>query len=100
MAEKTYELASEELNVPTNKPNEPFTFKTYRKGDKVKMDETRGAELVAVGAFVDPDAEKAEDGKPGQSKAPGEKAGKQDPAGSGATPPPSGSTQGVQTPKA
>lgn len=102
---KSYELLADELHLPTNKPGEPFTFQTYRKGDQVSFEADRAAELIEAGALKDPENDVTdEDGELAQSTAPGEKPARGQVAqGSGATPASEGEKpagKGVQTPKA
>src|SRR5690242_5201317 len=96
-------LNADEMNVQTSKAGDPFTYKTLKRGDEVTgLSDERVAELLEQGVLVDSKEEAKEDGDkaPAQSEAPGEKAGKQTPAGSGATPPAGDKGQGVRTPKA
>jgi hypothetical protein len=71
-----YELAANEYHETTSKPGDPFTYKTYTKGDKVTVeDDERAQELIAAGALVDPKAAKArkaakDDEGPAQSEPP------------------------------
>lgn len=97
---KEYELLADEYNETTSKQGEPFTYKTYRKGDKVKLNAEQAERLIAAGAVADPDA-KADAGEPGgkpkapKGKAPGAGTGDADKgtAGDGAADPQgSGST--------
>jgi hypothetical protein len=74
MASKEYELLADSFNETTSKPGEPFTFKAYRKGDKIKLDETRAAELIEAGAVAAPSSSRKA-AKPGaQTEAPKGKA--------------------------
>jgi len=96
-------LNADEMNVQTSKTGDPFTFKTFKRGDEVTgLSDERVSELLEQGVLVDSDEEAKEDGPatPGQSEAPGEKAAKQTAVGSGAEPAAAKKSQGVQTPKA
>lgn len=74
MATKEYELLADEFHETTSKPGEPFTFVTHRKGAKIRLEETRAAELIAAGAVEAPSSRRKA-AKPGdQTKAPEGKA--------------------------
>jgi len=50
----TYELRAERWDQRTSKPGEPFTFRRWRRGDKVDLDEATARRLVTAGAAVKP----------------------------------------------
>lgn len=96
-----YVLKAHTFHQPTNKPGDPFTYKTYNQGDPVTIeDDERAQELIDAGALESPQETKArkaaarksdkDDGPqgPGDSQPPGDELDEdaQSPAGSLATP--------------
>jgi hypothetical protein len=55
-----YVLKVAVFHQPTNKPGDPFTYKTYGQGDKVTIeDDERANELIDAGALESPQETKA-----------------------------------------
>ena len=70
MATKEYELIADHYNeVERDSSGKLKGYTPRSKGDKIKLDDARAAELIASGAIVDPDA-KAAAGKPGEQTKP------------------------------
>jgi hypothetical protein len=62
---KEYELVADHYDEPTNKPGEPFTYKSYRKGDKIKLDAEQAERLLAADAVKETGSEpRKRSGKP------------------------------------
>lgn len=74
MATKDYELVADATSLPTNKPGEPFTYKSYVKGDKVPLNEEQAQRLIEAGAVKDPDAKDEAQDPGAQTEAPKGKA--------------------------
>lgn len=101
---KEYELLANEYHETTSKAGDPFTYKTYRKGDKVKLNAEQAERLIKAGAVVDPSAKENATAnktpKAPSGKAPGAGTGEADAgtAGDGAADPQgSGSTAAGST---
>jgi hypothetical protein len=71
---KKYELVADNYHEVTSKPNEPFTYKPYVKGDTIELDAEQAERLLAAGAVQEPDAEPARSTRGAQTKAPKGKA--------------------------
>lgn len=58
----------------TSAPGKPLTYRDVVKGDTIRLDAVRAAELLAAGAISDPNAEVDEADEPGaQTEAPRER---------------------------
>lgn len=85
MATKGYELLADEYHETTSKPGEPFTFKTYRKGDTIQLDAENARRLIEADAVVDPNADGSQE-PGGETVAPEGKVTDEVPAGTGSAP--------------
>lgn len=49
-----YQLLAVRWDKQTSEPGQPFTFKRYKRGDTIDLDEAEAKRLVAAGAAVTP----------------------------------------------
>lgn len=74
MATKEYELTADHYHEVTSKPGDPFTYKSYVKGDKIKLDAEQAERLLAADAVAESGSKRSAAKRGGQTKAPDGKA--------------------------